>query len=52
MRREELCSLPDPSARLVEGGAEDVLLRGFEVILRENKSQEAYSRNNPKPVGR
>lgn len=52
MRREKLCALPDPSARLVEEGAEDVLLRGFEVILGEKKSQEAYSRSNPKPGGR
>lgn len=52
MRREELRALPDLSANLVEEGAEDVLLRGFEVILGENKSQEAYSRSNPKPAGR
>lgn len=48
----ELRALPDLSANLVEEGAEDVLLRGFEVILGENKSQEAYSRSNPKPAGR
>lgn len=52
MRREEQCALPDLSAKLVEAGAEDVLLRGFEVILGENKSQEAYGRSNPKPGGR
>lgn len=51
MRREDLCALPDLSAKLVEAGA-DVLLRGFEVILGENKSQEAYGRSNPKPGGR
>lgn len=52
MSREELCALPNLRAKLVEEGAEDVLLGGFEVILGENKSQEACSRSNPKPGGR
>lgn len=40
MSREELCALPNLRAKLVEEGAEDVLLGGFEVILGENKSRK------------